>query len=137
MAHARSITCDIDAFAVGINELIGDIPMECSDAVEKATIKSVRMGAKTVKEYASKGGIHKWSERYVSGFQSHVDRGGLVTIGEIGNKDEPGLVHLLEKGHATPAGRRTRSFPHMAPAFDEIQQDFVKQASKAVGEAIS
>ena len=137
MAHANSITCDLDSFAVGISELIGDLPMECSDAMEKATVKATRNGAKTVKQYASKGGVHEWSGRYVDGFSSHVERSGMTTVGEIGNKNEPGLVHLLEKGHATPAGRRTRAFPHMAPAFGEIQQDFIKQASKAIGEAIS
>ena len=134
---SRSITCDLDGFARGIDELLGDIPEKCSEKVGKATEKATRRGVKTVKSYASQGGIHAWSERYVGGFSSHVDRGGMVTVGEIGNKNEPGLVHLLEKGHATPAGRRTRAFPHMAPAFDEITEDFIEMASRAFGEAIS
>ena len=133
----HDITCDIDMFARGIDELIGDIPGKCSDKVEKATVQATRAGVKTVKSYASKGGVHVWSDRYVGGFSSHVDRGGPTTVGEIGNKNEPGLVHLLEKGHATPAGRRTRSFPHMAPAFDEIADDFVNRAKRAILEAIA
>lgn len=133
----HNITCDLDSFARGIDELIGDIPEKCSDKVGKATERATRKGVRTVKSYASEGGIHEWSDRYVGGFSSHVDRKGPVTIGQIGNKKEPGLVHLLEKGHATPAGRRTRAFPHMAPAFDEITQDFVEMASRAIEEAIS
>ena len=132
----HSITCDIDKFAYGIEELIGDIPKRCSDKVGKATVQATRAGVRTVKSHASKGGVHEWSGRYVGGFQSHVDRGGMVTVGQIGNKNEPGLVHLLEKGHATPAGRRTRSFPHMAPAFTEIADDFIRRAEKAFMEAI-
>ena len=132
---AREVTCDIDGFAKGIEQLIGDIPEACKDGLAKATEQSVRKGAKTVQQYASKGGRHAWSGEYVGGFKSHVTRGD-VTVGEIGNSAKPGLVHLLEKGHVTLTGRRTGAFPHMAPAFDEIQEDFVKRAERAVGEAI-
>ena len=94
--------CDIDSFAVGIERLVGDIPAECNRSVEKVTVKATRSGVKKVKAHAGKGGLHKWSDRYVGGFKSHVDRGGGVTVGEIGNAQVPGLVHLLEKGHLTP-----------------------------------
>ena len=132
----REITCDIEQFAAGIEALIGDIPESCRDALDKATTQSTRKGAKTVQSYASKGGVHKWSGEYVGGFSSHVTH-GATTTGEIGNKAKPGLVHLLEKGHATLTGRRTRAFPHMAPAWEEIQEDFVERAMAAIGEAIS
>ena len=132
----HSITRDIDAFASGIEELLGDIPKAAEEKVGQATEKATRQGVKTVKSYASRGGIHSWSGEYVGGFSSHVTR-GAETVGEIGNKNKPGLVHLLEKGHATPAGRRTRAFPHMAPAFGEIERDFVEKAKRALAEAIS
>lgn len=128
----RNITCDIDRFAATIVQLIGDIPAAGTEAMQTATAKATRKGAKTVKEYAQRGGLHDWSKEYVNGFSSHVTKGEVV-VGEIGNKNKPGLVHLLEKGHLTPAGRRTRAYPHMAPAFNEIQDDFIKQAEKALG----
>lgn len=129
------LTVPPEAFAKGIEELIGNIPAACGEKVSKAVAQSTRKGVKTVKKHAGKGGVHKWSERYVGGFSSHVE-GGISPSGEIGNKSEPGLVHLLEKGHATLTGRRTRAFPHMAPAFEEIQDDFVDRVAKAVGEAL-
>lgn len=132
----RDLTTDIDGFARGIEELLGDIPASCQEKVGKAVEQSTRRGVKTVKQHAAKGGVHGWSEEYVGGFSSRIER-GAVTVGEIGNKEKPGLVHLLEKGHATLTGRRTRAFPHMAPAFDEIQDEFVERAMKAIGEAIS
>ena len=136
MPH-RNITCGIDAFARSVEELVGDIPSSCSEAMYKATSQSVRKGAKVVKENASKGGKHSWSSEYVGGFSSHVERDGEMSVGEIGNKNKPGLVHLLEKGHVTLTGRRTAAFPHMAPAFEEIQQDFIDRVKRYVGEAIS
>lgn len=133
---ARNVTCGLDSFSKGIEELVGDIPSSCNDKVSKAVAKSTRKGVKHVKQHASKGGRHKWSGEYVGGFSSHITS-GAVSTGEIGNKAKPGLVHLLEKGHVTLTGRRTAAFPHMAPAFSEIQDDFIEAVKEAVVEAIS
>lgn len=132
---ARNITVPLDAFARGVEELVGDIPDACTDAANKATAQSTRKGAKTVKKHASKGGRHAWSNEYINGFSSHVKQ-GVMAEGEIGNKAKPGLVHLLEKGHVTLTSRRTGAFPHMAPAFEEIQQDFIERMEKAIGGAL-
>ena len=132
---SKNFTGDLDAFATGIEQLIGDIPMLCREKVDIATEKATREGVKTVKSYAAKGGAHDWSEEYVEGFKARITR-DATTEGEIGNKNKPGLVHLLEKGHVTLNGRRTRAFPHMAPAFTVIQQDFIDKVEKAVGEAL-
>lgn len=132
----RNVTCDLDGFAMALAELVGDIPDSCRDAANKAVTQSVRAGAKTVQGEASRGGIHEWSGEYVSGFSSHVTPGAYV-VGEIGNKNKPGLVHLLEKGHVTLTGRRTRAFPHMAPAFTSIQVDFINRMLEHIGEALA
>lgn len=131
----RNMTVPADAFASGLSELLGDLPVTCSEGLEKAVTQSTRKGVKAVKGYASSTGVHEWSGEYVDGFTSRVTK-GLQPTGEIGNKAKPGLVHLLEKGHATLTGRKTRAFPHMAPAFDDIKDDFVKLAEKYVGEAL-
>lgn len=133
----RDITCDVDAFAASLEQLIGDIPQACGDATEKAVGQSVRKGAKLLRGRYTEGiGKHPWSAEYRGGFSSRVKRAGLSTEGRIGNKAKPGLVHLLEKGHATLNGRRTGKFEHMDPAFREVQEDFVERVGKAVGEAL-
>lgn len=132
----RHVTCDLDGFAAAIGELVGDIPESCREASNKAVAQSTRKGVKTVKAEASKGGVHAWSGEYVGGFRSHVET-GAVAVGEIGNANKPGLVHLLEKGHVTLTGRRTGAFPHMAPAFDDMAQGFPELVEKYVGEALS
>ena len=132
---SRNLICDLDGFASCVEELISDIPESCREASNKAVAQSIRRGVKTVKSKASSGGVHEWSAKYVDGFSSHVEQ-GVVAVGEIGNKNKPGLVHLLEKGHATLTGRRTRAFPHMAPAFDEIRDDYIRTMDRLVGEAL-
>lgn len=134
---AREVTVDIDHFASGIAELLGDIPEACGDALTKSVQQSVRKTAKGLRggEFGS-AGKHEWSDRYMSGFQSHVEKGNGTAQGEVGNAHKPGLVHLLEKGHLTPAGRRTNAYPHMDPAFQSMAEDFVERAKKNVGEAL-
>ena len=132
----RNITVDIDAFAAGLDQLVGDIPARCEEKGGKAVEKSVRKTAKELRSgtYGSSG-RHEWSEEYMAGFSSHVDR-GAETIGEVGNKNKPGLVHLLEKGHLTLTGRRTTAYPHMAPAFMAMSDEFIELYKKAIGEAL-
>lgn len=119
-----------------LESILGDVALATDENVGKAVEQSTRRGVKVVKEKAKATGVHEWSDRYVGGFSSHIDRVSFMTTGEIGNRKEPGLVHLLEKGHATLTGRRTRAFPHLEPAFDEIEEDLVKRVYKAVGDAL-
>lgn len=133
---ARFMTVGADQFAMAFGELLDDVDGGCEEAVNQSVVKSVRKGAKTVQSYAEKGGKHPWSDEYVGGFSSHVTRGGKTPEGEIGNKNKPGLVHLLEKGHNTLTGRKTTAYPHMAPAFDEIAVDFYEMVCDAVGRAL-
>lgn len=131
----RDIPIDLDAFASALDSLIADLPESVSAQAEKAVGKSVRYGAKFLRETATRGKT-EWSERYSKGFASRTSKNGLQSEGEIGNRSEPGLVHLLEKGHLTLTGRRTNAYPHMDPAFEETSEYFIREMGDAVDRAI-
>lgn len=133
----RRAACSPDRFAASLAELLGDVPQAMADGAEKAVGRSCRKGAKLLRGELTEGiGRHEWSEEYRGGFSSHVERRGLETAGEVGNEAKPGLVHLLENGHATPTGRRTARFEHMAPAFEEMEEDLVERIGDDVRRAI-
>lgn len=129
---------DIDDFAIALTSLLEDANDAMTDAAADATRKSIRSGAKLLRgEYTDGIGRHPWSDEYRGGFRSQMTHEGNMPSGEIGNKAKPGLVHLLEKGHLTPNGTRsTAKFPHMAPAFEEIQEDFVSLMQREIGRAL-
>lgn len=128
---ARNVTCGIDAFAKGIDELIGDLPAGCTDALERSTRTATRVTAQLLQgEYTQGIGLHPWSDEYRSGFSADVKRDVFEVEGEVGNRNKPGLVHLLEKGHATLTERRTRAYPHMAPAFDDMVEIFEEEVER-------
>lgn len=133
----RDETVDYRNFAVGIDKVLGDLPKACADNLGDAVRTSVRKTAKGLRSgiYGA-AGKHEWSEAYMKGFTSRADTRGMTPEGEVGNKAKPGLVHLLEKGHLTLAGRRTHAYPHMTPAFNEMESDFMKLAEQAIGRAL-
>ena len=129
--------CSIDTFSASLTDLLGDVFDECDEKTSRAVRSSARKGAQLLREKYTAGiGRNPWSDEYRNGFKSHVESDGRLTVGEIGNKAKPGLVHLLEKGHLTPAGHRTGTFRHMAPAFDETSEYFVEAVDRAIRSAI-
>ena len=134
---ARNATVDWLELSAGIDQVLGDIPKSCAMKLGKAVQQSTRKAARELRNgtYRS-GGLHAWSDDYLGGFKSHTKVGGMAPEGEVGNSTKPGLVHLLEKGHLTMAGRRTNAYPHMAPAFNDMEEDFMERAQKAIGEAL-
>ena len=134
----RDIPCEIDDFAASLESLLADVPGACADGCERAVRQSVRDTAKKLRggEFGNRG-AEEWSDEYMGGFASHMVKGGMTPEGEVGNKAKPGLVHLLEKGHMTlNHARRTRSFPHMAPAFDDMVEEFPERVEKQVRRAL-
>lgn len=129
----REITADIDEFAVSLTLLVSTSLEGVKKNTSKAVAASTRVGAKKARENAASGiGVHPWSKEYTEGFQGHVSHGGDISKGEIGNKNKPGLVHLLEHGHATLNGGRTRAFPHMEPTREFVEEDLRERLAIAV-----
>ena len=60
-------------------------------------------------------------------FESSV-LGAWVTV----YNKKPGLVHLLEHGHALRNGGRTRAFPHVKPVEEEVKQELEKNLRQAI-----
>lgn len=43
------------------------------------------------------------------------------------------LTHLLEKGHLTRKGRRTRAFPHISKGEEYAQKNLIKNIEEEIG----
>lgn len=130
-------TVDADMFAIALNGIVEDSLKNVKVNTAKAVTQSSRKGAKIAKQKAKAAGGGKWGAEYTEAFSSHVVNHGDYTTGEIGNKGrQAGLVHLLEKGHNTLTGRRTRAFPHMMPTKEEVDKDLAERVAKAVDEGL-
>lgn len=129
----KHITVGEDKFAMSLESLLHDVDTNISECIVKPVSTAVRYGAK----------VARWSApmktgEYCSGFASKTDRTGKKhCIGTVYNKKKPGLVHLLEKGHATLGGGRTRAYPHMIIAADEAFALVEKELDKAIDRGLA
>lgn len=129
----KNVTCDWLDFSAGIREVVGDIAPEVTAQMQTVVPKVARKGAKELRSEAAERWNGKTGSKYSSGFSSTVLRSGTDTAAEIGNRSVPGLVHLLEKGHATIGGGRAKAYPHVAPVYEKTVEP---ELERAVGEAV-
>ena len=133
MRMPKNVTCDWVDLDWGIETLLEDIPTDVKADLNKSIPKAARQGAQELRSEAGKRWDGTTGAKYSAGFTSHTNKTGDVVEAEIGNKTFPGLVHLLEKGHATLTGRRTRAYPHMAPVYEKTVRPALE---RAVGDAV-
>lgn len=128
----REITVDEDRFAYGFEQLLADI----GPGFEEVLPKAARKGCQTARRVA-KGQAPKQTGRYAGSLTYTVRGSGMKTMGEVGSKKLPGLVHLLEKGHAKVGGGFVAGRPHMAPGFDEGVPVFEKTLLDGVSHVLA
>lgn len=127
----HNISVEPDRFAYGFEQLVKDIEPIIEDSIEPA----VRKGCQTARKTA-KAGAPVMTGRYAKSLEYKVSGHGMKVKGEVGSKKLPGLVHLLEKGHAKVGGGRVRAIPHMAPGFDAGAPEFERMIMEAVDRAL-
>lgn len=128
----REVSVNADRFAYGFSSLIADIGPGIADQLEPAVRRGCQVARKTAKAEAPKR-----TGRYANSLSYKVKGEGMEAEGEVGSKTLPGLVHLLEKGHAEVGGGRTAAYPHMAPGFDAGAPEFEKRLLEGVGRVLA
>lgn len=131
----REVTCDYDGFEFALKNILNEVDYEIAESLHEPIRKSLKKGKDELvrKSSVKTGGYAKGWAYTMKGRKNGV-------FGEIGNRDKPGLVHLLEKGHARIGGGRevppSPSGGHVAPVaeklFDELEADVLKSIEKAL-----
>jgi len=73
---------------------------------------------------------------YARSWRYKLTNKGKFVTGEVGNSKYPGLVHLLEKGHAKTGGGRVRPYVHLAPAAKSGEEMLIRLSETVIEEAI-
>ena len=110
-----------------------------SEEVRQNLNKNLKEVAEKTAETLKKGGTYKErTGKYTPDWSVTARKAVSAVKGEqysVHNRKHYQLTHLLEKGHVTRNGRRTRAFEHILPAEQAAEELAVTAVEKAVRSA--
>ncbi|WP_439424783.1 HK97 gp10 family phage protein [Oenococcus alcoholitolerans] len=119
--------------AVSVNDIAAAISQDLqayTTEVEEKLVKSELSIAKSATNRLKQGGGYKErSGKYTKDWTFTRQRNGYV----VHNRKNYQLTHLLEFGHATKNGGRTKAFPHIEPVEDWTKKAFEDEVKKELG----
>ena len=128
------IPVSADRFGYAFDSMVAGIEHALADtAIEPSVRKACRVARKETVAACREN----WSDEYKNGFTYKVRGKGMDVQGDVGNKTKPGLVHLLEKGHAKVGGGKTRAFEHLADGYERGAKLFEEELEARVGRALN
>lgn len=107
-----------------IQKILDEYGDEASVALAEA-ISETAKEAQTQLRQKNQG--RKLWKKYPKGWSVRIKAGRLDVEGIVYNKDHYRLTHLLEFGHATRNGGRTKAFPHIAEVNAFAQKDVLER----------
>jgi hypothetical protein len=107
-----------------IQKILDEYGDEASAALNEA-ISETAKEAQTQLRQKNQG--RKLWKKYPKGWSVQIKAGRLDVEGIVYNKDHYRLTHLLEFGHATRNGGRTKAFPHIAEVNAFAQKDVLER----------
>lgn len=129
---------------IGAEELInglGKYTDELTATISKKTVELSEKGAnelKTIRKPSGSGGTatndtgrREWN-KYSKSWAVNVQGASDYVKCTIHNKKHYQLTHLLEYGHATRNGKRTRAFPHIKQVSDKLEETYEKEIEEVI-----
>lgn len=116
----------VNQLADAITQAVREYTEDVTAAIGKATDETADKVLRDVKAAAPGTG------RYRAGFAKNNQSTSSNRRYVVWNKKYYNLVHLLEKGHATRNGGKTRAFPHMAPAERAHVYEYEERVKKII-----
>jgi hypothetical protein len=122
------IKCGADDFTKTVQKTLEDYGLSVSLRMNKAVKEVGKNCEKTLKEISPKR-QGKYAKSWVCTTTSDSP---LETEVVIHNKKHYRLTHLLENGHATRNGGRTKAQPHIKPAEEQAISEYIQAAKEAI-----
>jgi hypothetical protein len=124
----------VNGFSRAVSEMLSDWDEDVMEAVNAAAKETADEAAKALHSAGEFGG----TGRYKKGWTVTAKRRNRRDTEQIvHNKTQYQLTHLLEFGHATRNGGRTKEFPHIGKVADKVPEIFERKLRDMIGEVSS
>lgn len=116
-------TVKANELGVILQEVVDEYSSEVAEILKKEAKSAAKNAVKTLKQTSPQR-----TGKYGTGWTSRVtqESAGSITV-TVYNQKKPGLVHLLEHGHAQRGGGRTKGKIHVEPVAEEAAEMFVSK----------
>lgn len=113
--------------------LVSKILQEYTEDIQEAITKSAEEVANegVAKLQGETSTYQVRTGKYNRGWRQKTEIGARYVHATISNKEYQ-LTHLLEYGHATKNGGRTRAFKHIEPVEEYVKKEFTKKVEQAI-----
>lgn len=109
-----------DNLASTINDYLSEYGNVVTDVLDKAVNDVAKESVNDLKQ----GGPYKTRNKakYTGAWKSKKEKSRTGSSATVYNSASPGLAHLLEFGHATRNGGRTKAYPHIEPVDSKTEK---------------
>lgn len=115
-----------------VMKYLEDYVEDIEEGVEEVTDKVSKEAVAELEQISPKRqGTRK--NPYHKGWTSKKEKKGRKYARKIHNKTNYQLTHLLENGHATRNGGRTKAQPHIKPIEEKYSKVFENELKKKIG----
>lgn len=114
-----------------VMKYLTDYVEDIEEGVEEVTDKVCKEAATELKQTSPKR-QGKRKSPYYKGWTSKKEKKGRKYTRKIHNKTNPSLTHLLEDGHATRNGGRTKAQPHIRPVEEKYNKLYEQEIKKVI-----
>lgn len=126
----------IDNLDKAFMEVLNQYKNACDENADEAVKFTAKEAAEELRHAnpPGSGEYRPWNKAYNKGWtvtQTKRDKREHKSA-TVHNKTHYQLTHLLEKGHATVDGGRTRKFPHIAPVAEKAEEKLVKRMTEGL-----
>lgn len=121
-----------DDLSKAVATVLTDYKESVTESVQRVTKEVANEGLRKVKAASPVSGKSPKRSAYKSGWAKKVVVNRMGASAVVYNGKYPGLVHLLEKGHALRNGGRTAAHPHVAPVEEWMNTELQKRIKEAI-----